>query len=207
MLSPRDVFDSFSDGCQSPLDFARRVWSEEHFPLGEIYAEHHPLGFTKVELTPIISGSSVSLHIWDRCERTPIHSHHFDMESIVIRGALLDVEHEITECETDGMSVFSLLYREDLQERSFKREMGRFSTSQKRARLVCGCTYSLAKSIFHSTRAVFPQTVSVMLRRNISREGSAFVARGDFVPEGSPDISISKDHVLDILTKLDVRNV
>jgi hypothetical protein len=129
------------------------------------------------------------------------------MESVVIKGALLDIEHEIVESDTDDMNVFSLLYCEDLRGRSFRQKVGRFSTSQKRARLICDCKYGLAKSKFHSTRAVFPETVSVMLRRNISREGSACAVRGNFVPGMSQEISISKEDVLGVLEKLEMRNV
>ena len=84
------IFKHFLSGEICPLDYAIDVWQGENSQIEELYAEHHPLGFVKIELSKLICNSSLSLHLWHNQQRTPLHSHHFDMESFVFKGILLD---------------------------------------------------------------------------------------------------------------------
>lgn len=174
MVDPENLFREFKLLKRCPFDYAQSVWQDCGLA-SALYAEHHPLGFIKIELTPNVNDMALSLHLWKGVQRTLIHSHHFDMESVVIRGALLDFSYHVTPSETSEFIRFDVNYRHAAAVRNFHSSSQRVAVHHAGSRLISGTSYCIPMRDFHTTRALTRTTVSVVMKRNIGRIGSCFL--------------------------------
>ncbi len=193
------VFAEFMSGEICPLEYAANVWQRQNRQSEELYAERHPLGFIKVELSKLVDDCSLSLHLWHSTQRTPLHSHHFDMESFVFRGMLLDAEFEIISDPKAALVCSDLEYNADEAQRHFVLRDGRYRAERSRTRLINNCNYQVAKARMHSTRALIPHSASVLFRRNVGRTGSACLTTTDQLKATQTEEILNKSEVLQIL--------
>lgn len=192
-----EVFAGFKRGA-CPLAFAASVWSAN---IDGLYAERHPLGFIKIELTPLTERRSLSLHLWTNTGRTPIHSHHFDMESLVFRGALLDTEFEIEQDDGSALVMLDLTYDANEANRRFSQRDGRYAAHAVRTRLAAATSYGVTKGVFHSTRSIVSGTAIVIMRRNVGTTGSGCLAAPTGVAAAQKEQRLSQSDVLTILDR------
>lgn len=207
MFDPEHIFSEIASGRICPIRFALNAWQNDLASGEKLYAEVHPLGFVKIELTPLVRGSSVSLHIWNRAARTPIHSHHFDMESYVFRGQLLDIEYHAPSAsegpakQGDTLNMLEVRYSDKEVQRSFHKKPETFQAAPKTARLIGGTVYKVPKARFHSTRTMMEHSRSVLIRRNVGANGSACLVPHDKNLLSMKEIPLGSQDVVNILKK------
>ena len=201
MEDHEQIFQEIKRNRICPFEFAINTWSNST-KFDKLYAEQHPLGFIKIELTEILNGKSLSLHLWGSSDRTPIHCHHFDMESYVFRGELLDLEYQIEEHEgSSGLSRFELEYSENEKERIFHASAKQCAIRRTKNRLIKNSTYKVDKAIFHSTLAMDRNSASVIIRRNIGRTGSACLTSNTKHLAPQNETPLHQTQVLELLKK------
>jgi hypothetical protein len=193
------VFAELVSGEICPLEYASDVWQRQKSNNEELYAERHPLGFIKIELSKLIDDRSLSLHLWHNTQRTPLHSHHFDMESYVFRGMLLDVEFEYFSDPKAALKCTDIEYDAEEAERHFLLRDGYYRAERHRTRLIKNCSYQIAKARMHSTRALVPRSASVLLRRNVGRTGSACLTTTEQLKATQSEEVLDQSEVLQIL--------
>lgn len=194
------VFSEFLSGKVCPLAYAADVWQHQYNESGKLYAERHPLGFIKIEMSEIIDDSSLSLHLWHSTLRTSLHSHHFNMESFVFKGALLDAEFEIISDPKAALICTDLEYDAAEAQRNYLLRDGRYRAERRRTRLISNGNYQIAKAIIHSSRALTPRSASVVFRRDVGVTGSACLTTDEQLVQTQKEVVLNKSEVLKILT-------
>lgn len=171
ICNPAELFDKICSNEVDLFEYLHWKWSNhDNYP--GLYAEKHPLGFIKIELTPIIGSQSVSVHLWFTKEKTQIHNHHFDMKSKVIIGELEDTQFNLKEKETGDYVLYDVIYDSDNQKREFIRSKKQYKLIPYKPTRVSNSIYFIENGVMHRTCSTCDFSISVVLRFNINESYS-----------------------------------
>jgi hypothetical protein len=133
----------------------------------------HPLGFAHGEL---MSANNVTarLHIWDSVKRVAqkpswfVHTHHFDLKSVVLTGGLTNLIYAWIE---DGLNLSERIYEINYGDRVSSLEatnrIGRCELVSSEA-VAAGQTYAVKYGEFHNTfvpEGDFTATIAIATKR------------------------------------------
>lgn len=86
---------------------------------GKTEARWHPTGFAVFHLCDLGAGQRLRLHVWPYGNRPivsghpPIHSHHWDLHSMVLAGTYVDILYEDDQLEGDPYFLHEYAYSPD----------------------------------------------------------------------------------------------
>jgi len=198
---PEDFFNYLLNLSNEELyEVIFSVWNNSEL-YTNLYAEYHPLGFIKIELTPIIDRSSVSLHIWTKNVVTPIHNHHFDLKSKVIVGEIYDKLFQLKEDELGEYRQVCVGYNDVKRTRLLEvMNDNKFSIDNYFSRKIMeGDLYKIKKNILHNA-FTHDFAMTLVYRYNIAEHKSYTVSK-NFSSLSIRENYLRQNEVLNIMQK------
>lgn len=139
---------------------------------GPLQCERHPLGFSHIELTPLLPahiGCRLRLHYWPEVDLRhdglgSLHDHSWDLASCVLTGELEDTVYETREEESGEWWATRVRYADSGN--AFI-PAGRFAVKISRTRVVSsGECYYLPSRCVHSSRVAHAPAVTLIVTRD-----------------------------------------
>jgi hypothetical protein len=134
----------------------------------------HPLGFASCVLGTSDLGVKFRVHYWPPYERRtknpdwPIHTHSYDLSSLVLQGQIEDIQYEVSEEGEDFL--YAVSYSgEDSEIKKTSRRVR--VISQSSFERISGDQYSVDRGVFHQSKVKFDkEAITFVALSNWSNE-------------------------------------